>query len=111
MKLSDIKGERTLDVIADLIDPISNIAEDEKAAAMFKREKLPDGKTAREFVVERLKNSAPSLLKYHKADIISILATIDGVAPEEYSESLNLAKLLKDFTELFTDEAFLQLFT
>ena len=28
MKLSDIKGERTLDVIADIIDPIANIAED-----------------------------------------------------------------------------------
>lgn len=32
MKLSDIKGERTLEVIADIINPIANIAEDETAS-------------------------------------------------------------------------------
>ena len=41
MKLSDIQGDRVFDVIADIIDPIANIAEDEKASAMFRREKLP----------------------------------------------------------------------
>ena len=38
MKLSDVKGERTIEVIAEIIDPIANIAEDEEASAMFKRE-------------------------------------------------------------------------
>ena len=46
MKLSDVKGDRTLEVIADLIEPICTIAEDENAAALFKREQLPDGMTA-----------------------------------------------------------------
>ena len=43
MRLSNVKGERTFDVIAELIDPIYNIAMDPEAAAMFKREKLPEG--------------------------------------------------------------------
>jgi hypothetical protein len=42
MKLSKIKGERAFDVIADIIDPIANIAEDKVAAALFQRQKLPD---------------------------------------------------------------------
>ena len=43
MKLSKIKGERVFDVIADIINPIANIAEDKEAAALFQRQKLPDG--------------------------------------------------------------------
>ena len=43
MRLSDIKGERTLDVIAEIIEPIANIAEDEAAAELFRREKPPEG--------------------------------------------------------------------
>ena len=38
MRLSDIQGERVFDVIADIIDPIANIAEDDAASAMFRRE-------------------------------------------------------------------------
>ena len=34
MRLSDVRGDRTLDVIADLIDPISEIASDEEAVAL-----------------------------------------------------------------------------
>ena len=43
MRLSDVRGERTLDVIADLIGPIAEIASDEEAAALFRREKVPEG--------------------------------------------------------------------
>ena len=73
MRLSDIKGDRTLEVIAEIIDPIANIAEDEEASAMFKREKLPDGITANKFLMKRVRKSLPVLLKGHKADIILIL--------------------------------------
>lgn len=111
MKLSDIKGERTLEVIAELIDPIANIAEDEQASAMFKREKLPEGMTAREFVAQRAKKSTPILLKNHKEDVISILATLEGVTVGEYTNSLNIAKLMTDILELLTDEDFMSFFT
>ena len=63
MKLSDIQGDRVFDVIADIIDPIANIAEDEKASAMFRREKLPEGMTAKQFVTQRVRKALPSLLK------------------------------------------------
>ena len=90
MRLSDIKGDRTLEVIAEIIDPIANIEEDEEASAMFKREKLPDGMTAKKFLMNRVRKSLPVLLKCHKADIIAILSSIEGVSTEEYAGALNL---------------------
>lgn len=110
MRLSDIKGERTLDVIADIIGPIANIAEDSAAAALFRREKLPEGETPKGFMLHRVRKHLPHLLKGHKGDIIAILAAIEGVSAAAYAEKLDLVKLTKDFTELLTDEAFTQLF-
>ena len=110
MRLSDIKGDRTLDVIADIIDPIANIAEDSAAAALFRREKLPEGETPKGFMLHRVRKHLPHLLKSHKEDIIAILAAIEGISAEAYAEKLDLVKLTKDFTELLTDEAFTQLF-
>ena len=110
MRLSDIKGYRTLEVIAEIIDPIANIAEDEAASAMFKREKLPEGMTANKFLLKRARKSLPVLLKGHKADIIAILSSIEGVSAEEYAGTLNLVKLTKDCIDLRTDEVFMHLF-
>lgn len=110
MKLSEVKGERTFDVIADIIDPIANIAEDEAASNLFRKEKLPDGMTKKSFLLQRARKAVPALLKGHKSDIISILSTIEGTTSEEYTASLNLVKLTKDAIDLITDEAFMTLF-
>ena len=110
MKLSDIHGERVFDVIADIIDPIANIASDETASALFKREKLPEGMTAKAFLLERARKAVPALLKGHKIDIITVLATIEGISADDYRASLTLAKLMQDTAELLTDEAFGELF-
>ena len=110
MRLSDIKGERTLEVIADIINPIANIAEDEVASELFKREKLPDGMTVKTFLLQRAKKAVPALLRGHKGDIIAILSTIEGTTPEEYAGTLNLVKLMKDTVDLLSDEAFTELF-
>ena len=110
MRLSDIKGDRVFDVIADIIDPIANIASDETASALFKREKLPEGMTAKAFLLERARKAVPALLKGHKGDIITVLASIEGVSTDDYRASLTLAKLMQDTAELLTDEAFGELF-
>ena len=110
MRLSDIQGERVFDVIADIIDPIANIAEDDAASALFKREKLPDGMTAHEFMTQRARKALPSLVKNHKGDIIAIPDSIENTIAESYKGALNLVKLMRDATELLTDEAFGALF-
>lgn len=107
MKLSDIKGDRVLDVIADVIDPIANIVQDKDVAAMFERKAVPEGMDARDFFAERMRKGMPVLLKGHKADIIAIMAAIDGVTPEQYAASLGFPKLFTDVMELVTDDALL----
>lgn len=107
MKLSDIRGDRVLDVIADIIDPIANMVQDKDVAEMFERKAVPEGMEAREFFAERMRKGMPVLLKSHKADIIAIMAAIEGVTPEQYAESLDFPKLFTDVMELVTDNAFL----
>lgn len=107
MKLSDIKGDRTLDVIADLIEPIAEIAEDKEAVAFFKPQKPKDGQTPAEAFAQRVRKAAPVLLKGHKREIITILSVIKGVPESEYSEQLTLAQLIGDVVELLTDEVFI----
>lgn len=107
MKLSAIKGDRVLDVIADIIDPIANMAQDKDVAAMFKRKAVPDGMEARDFFAKRMRKGLPVLLKDHKADIITVMAAIEGVTPEQYAASLDFPKLFTDVMELVTDDALL----
>jgi len=104
MKLSDIKGDRVFDVIADIIDPIYNIATDEKASAIFRRKDRPEGVDPKAYLAERVKTSLPSLLKTHKADLVAIMAAINGVDPDEYRESLTMSGLLNGLYDIFTDE-------
>lgn len=107
MRLSDIKGDRVLDVIADIIDPIANIVQDGDVAAMFERKAVPEGTDARDFFAKRMCKGMPVLLKGHKADIIAIMAAIEGVTPGQYAASLDFPKLFTDVMELVTDDAFL----
>lgn len=111
MRLSDIRGERTLEVIAEIIEPIINIAEDKDASELFHREKLPEGMSAKSFLLARARKSVPSLMKGHAGDLIAIFAALEGVEKAKYCESLNLVKLLCDTADLLTDDAFAALFT
>lgn len=111
MKLSEIKGARTFDVIADIIEPIANIAEDKQLAELFKKEKVPQGVDPRPIVINRLKKHMPYLLKTHKVNLMAIMAAIEGVSTAEYESEITLAKLTKDCSDILTDEAFVALFT
>lgn len=110
MKLSNIKGERVFDVIADIIPPIASIAEDKTASELFVRKQLPKGMTPKGFMLQRMKAAVPQLLKGHKADMIAILSSIEGVSASEYEANLNLLKLINDCVELLTDDTFNALF-
>lgn len=110
MRLSDIKGDRVFDVIADLIEPVANIAQDPEIT-LFRREAIPNGMTARDFAVKKILRNAPLLLRRHKTDISTILASIKGVSAEEYLASLNMAQLSVDLIDLLNDAEFANFFT
>ena len=110
MKLSDIKGERTFDVIADIIDPIVTIASDEEAARLFHRDPCPEGMEPWKFFLQKVKESLPTLIKTHRKELVAILSTIKGVSAEEYVKDLTFASLFSDLTELVTDAEFVSFF-
>lgn len=110
MKLSDVKGERTLDVIADIIDPIANIAQSEAAKELFRRQALPEGMDKRTFLTNRVRKALPVLLKTNKRDILSIMATIAGKPYAEFVEGINPMSFIEEVTDLLLDKAFIQLF-
>lgn len=111
MKLSDIKGERVFDVIADIIDPIVNIAQDSDAAELFapKTEK-PEDMDKWTYFLMRVKKSLPPLLKTHRDDFVTILAVVNNVSPKEYRKELTMQKLFSDIIELVTDQEFTSFF-
>lgn len=110
MKLSEIKGERAIEVIADLIEPIAKIAEDKDASKLFKRERPPKGMKAQTFLLKRIRTSVPLLLRKHKGELIEIMATLEGVEKEAYAEALSVPKLIADIFGLLTDSELLSLF-
>ena len=104
MKLSDVKGDRCLDVVADIIGPVCSIAEDKDAVELFKPKNVPEGMTANQYFAKRMKVGVPKLLKHHKDDVVEILSVIQGVKPDEYLDDLTLPKLVTDVLEMLTDK-------
>lgn len=106
MKLSEIKGERAVEVIADLIEPIATIAGDPKCANLFKGD-VKKGETVREAGMRNLKEKVPYLLRTHKKSIVSVLATINDIP----ADKLNLFGIAKGVLDMFNDKELIELFT
>lgn len=106
MKLSDIKGDACLDVLADITGPVIALAQDKEVKDLFSGEGCPDGVDRYQYAAEQVRKGIPKLVKSHKDEFIQILAALDGKAPDEYANELTLAKLMADIVELLTDEDF-----
>lgn len=70
-KILDARGDEALDVLADLLDPVTEIAQDPEISAMMRGGKA----TVAQF--------AAAILKTHKAAVIDIMAVDDGKTAEE----------------------------
>lgn len=97
MKLSEIKDDKAIDILADLVEPASAIFSDEKIKALFTAEKQ-DAKAIVKY-----------LLKNHKKEIIEIMAILNGEKPENFS--FNLFTLPKMIMEIISDEELLSFFS
>jgi len=93
MNLSKIKGERAIEVLADLIDPIATISQDMLFRTAIQTNRL-----------EGIKY----LLKNHKTTVLYILAILNEEDPETYQPNLlEIPVMLLDF---FNDPTVSQLF-
>ena len=93
-KLSEITGEDAMDVLADLIEPLSEFTADETFVSLIRRGKhIPAIQYA---------------LKTHKKALIRALAIIEGENPDEYKPSI--LKLPAMLLEVFNDPELIALF-
>ena len=136
MKLSDVKGDRTFDVIADILVPVATIAQDENVAKLFDGSNKPKKMTPWQYFVERAKVAIPVMMRDYRTEICEIMAIINDITPEEYvngvvnpeydeekageegydvpeylTPPLNVPKLLADVMELMTDSEFVSFFS
>lgn len=110
MKLKEIDIDRGLDVVAEILQPIGEIALDEKATELFRKEKPRPGETVMQAAIRRLCGGLPALIKKHKENLILILAALDLTTPEEYRTRPAMT-LVKDLVNLTNDEDIDALFT
>ena len=94
MKISELKGEAALDALADMIEPIAEIASDVHFVKCVR-----DG--------NRIK-AVELAIRNHKKAILQILAASEGKKQEEYEVSL--LTLPKKLMEVFNDPEVMSLF-
>ena len=93
-KLSEIKNEDALDVLADLLDPVAELSKDENLKKIYRAE-------------GRLK-AIQYAIKNHKRAVLFTLATLDGVNPDYYE--INVIQIPLKITELLNDEDMVNFF-
>ena len=95
MKLSEYKGDDALELLADLLEPASEIIGDPDVKEMFQSK-------------EPLLKTVKVILKNHKKAVTEILARLDGQEPEEYE--VKVLTLPVKLMELLQDEELLAVF-
>lgn len=98
MKLSEIKGEKAIEVFADLLDPVGKILTDEEIVKAFRNDE------SRIVIVQKM-------LKRHAKEVIEAMAIIDGTPVEEFKENVDFLTLPSKLMDFFNDEAVSKLFT
>lgn len=89
MKLSEYRDGEALDLLADLIEPVSSILADKDISKLQK-----NGAS-----VARIASAA---IKGHKDEVLRIMAALDGVPFEEYH--CNILTLPKRLIEILNDK-------
>lgn len=96
MKISEFKNEDAIDLLADLIDPVSSILGDEEIKKAFQA-------NASKMQIAKM------CLKNHKQEALEILAKMDGKEVEEYS--CNPITIIKDLIILLNDKELVDFFS
>lgn len=94
-RLSDIKGEEALDVIADIIEPATEIMADKDFQKVARERNIP--------------KAASVAIKNHKKAVLTVLAVLDGEDPATYEPTL--VSIPMKLIELFNDPELVSLFT
>ena len=89
-RLSEIKDEEALDLLANILTPVSEIAQDQDVKAVFSGKTQ---KTVAEIVAQ--------IIKAHKGAVMDIMAALEGVPREDYH--CNILTLPKQIMTVLND--------
>lgn len=109
MRLSDLTAEQGLEAIANSLEHIGNIADDDEALKLC-RELAPREGDKYIKIFARGAKTAPRLLKTHKDDVIGILAAFELQTVEEYKKKHKLMDVIKGMVDLVNEPEVRQLF-
>lgn len=94
-KLSEIRDDEAMDLLADIMDPLSTIFSDPKIKEMSEK-----------------KVSRPEIIKYviknHRESVVLIMAKLEGIPVEEYH--YNVLTLPVALLEIFNEPEVTKLF-
>lgn len=100
MRLSEFKGEDALDVLADIIEPVSEIVGDEE----IKKAISGEGNKTKIASIVKL------ALKKHKHAVLEVLARCENKSYEEYVETVSVFTLPLKALEIFNDKELVSFF-
>lgn len=93
-KLLEYTNEEALEKLADIIEPISEIAGNKEFKKVYKESKIA---------------AIQILLKHHPSALIDILAVYEGILREEFSA--NAVQIIAKALSLFNDKEIMSVFT
>lgn len=97
VKLSEIKGEAALDLLADIMEPLVEIASDAEVKTAFRAKKKVEG--------------IALSIKKHKRAVIKILAALNQQSVAEYIQTVNVVTLPVTALQIINDPDLVSLFT
>lgn len=109
MRLSDLTAEQGLEAIANSLEYIGNIVDDDVALELCQKLVPQEGEKYIK-VFARGAKTAHKLLKMHKDDVIGILAAFELQSVEEYKKKHKLMDIIKGVVDLVNEPEVRQLF-
>lgn len=113
MKISQLSTDRAMDVLCEIATPVTNIMTDEelikelKSAVDFEKANTMAEKIA--LITGKFTKILPLILKKRKADIFSILASLNEKTIEEIG-SQNVIKTMSQIKDIAKDKELLDFF-
>lgn len=113
MKISQLSTDRTMDLLCEIATPVTNIMTDEelieelKSAVDFEKANTMAEKIA--LITGKFTKILPLILKKRKADLFSILASLNEKTIEEIG-SQNVIKTMSQIKDIAKDKELLDFF-
>jgi hypothetical protein len=90
MKITDFKGEEALDLLVNIMEPVTIIFADKAVRDAYKSQpKLQLVKT---------------VVKSHMAEVLEIMAMLNGMSADEYKAAITIPGLIRQVLELINDK-------